>query len=404
MDLTRRLAQLDALLKAPRVAGAEVAPVSALQERALCERLGLSAAATPVGEVWTRDGILDDVPAPGGEDLPALAQVMAPMGAALEETVLVPETLLFVDTETTGLAGGTGTLVFLVGCAWWEAGVLRSRQYFLPGPGRETPLLAALGEQAARFAAVVTYNGARFDLPLLRTRALLARRPDPCAGLASWDLLRISRRLWGRRLPDCRQSTVEAQICGRARDPDDLPGALAPQAWLRWVRAGDGGALAQVLTHNQRDLTGMALILTRAVAGAARLTAAPTGPLEAWQDAWSAGRLCEGRRETAAAAAWIASALQALPNPALAPEAFFSDAVRLLKRAAAWPQALRVLELAACALGDRPWIHREAAILLEHRLMRLDQAWIHARRLGEPRRLARLDRKRAAEVGREHTI
>ena len=123
--------------------------------------------------------------------------------------------IVFLDVETTGLAGGTGTLVFLVGVAWWTAdGALEVRQLFLPGPGREAPLLAELARVAARFRVVATYNGASFDLPLLRTRARLARRRDPFRHLVSWDLLVAARRCWGRRLPDCRQQTIETTVCG----------------------------------------------------------------------------------------------------------------------------------------------------------------------------------------------
>lgn len=414
MDLTRRLAQFDALLKGPRSAeGSDVpapSPSPAMPGDTgavarVVSLLGLTSREAKGGEAWACDAA-EPAPCPPPEPatLVALAALLAPRGAAaalpgVDADAPAPSTvggLLLLDTETTGLAGGTGTVPFLIGCAWWEEGILRTRQWFLPMPGREGPLLADLAAHARRFTAVVTYNGQTFDLPLLRTRALLARQPDPVADLHGWDLLRAARRLWGRRLPDCRQATVEAQVCGIARDGDDLPGALIPQVYFRWLRAGDPGDLPRVLAHNRRDLRGMAAILvaagTRAV-DLATLPPAGAAPVWPWADLWSAGRVCErqGRRDLAVA--WLAVALAARDGGA--PERFFADAVRVFKRGEAWTDAATALTAALTAVGDRPWLHREAAILYEHRLRDLPRAHAHAQRLGEPARLARLARKLA---------
>jgi len=408
VDLTRRLAQFDALLKSPRAAaGADVAAPSAPADPAAAARaaaaLGLTARAAAGGEAWANDADeADPCPPPDPAGLAALAALLAPRGAAATPPAAAadrpaPDTadrLLLLDTETTGLAGGTGTVPFLVGCAWWEGGILRTRQWFLPTPGREGPLLADLAAHAARFAAVVTYNGQTFDLPLLRTRALLARQPDPVADLHGWDLLRAARRLWGRRLPDCRQPTVEAQVCGLARDRDDLPGALIPQVYFRWLRTGEPGDLPAVLAHNRRDLRGMAAILAAAGARAAALaTPPPAGgaPDWPWADLWSAGRACERQGLGGGAAAWLAAALATRDGGA--PERFFSDAVRVFKRGEAWGDVAETVAAGLAALGDRPWLHREAAILYEHRLRDLPRAHAHAQRLGEAARLARLARK-----------
>lgn len=410
MDLARRLAQFDALLKAPR--SAEGSGVSAPSpatpgDPAVVARvvsaLGLTAREATGGEAWACDAV-EPAPCPPPEPatLVALAALFASRGAAAalpaaDADAPAPSAaggLLLLDTETTGLAGGTGTVPFLIGCAWWEEGTLRTRQWFLPTPGREGPLLADLAAHARRFTAVVTYNGQAFDLPLLRTRALLARQPDPVAGLHGWDLLRVARRLWGRRLPDCRQPTVEAQVCGIVRDGDDLPGALIPQVYFRWLRAGDPGDLPRVLAHNRRDLRGMAAILAAAGTRAADLATLPSAgaaPAWPWADLWSAGRICErqGRRDLAVA--WLAVALAARDGGA--PERFFADAVRVFKRGEAWTDAAMALAAALAAVGERPWLHREAAILYEHRLRDLARAHAHAQRLGEPARLARLARK-----------
>jgi hypothetical protein len=221
VDLKKRLAQFDRLSarRPPRSAeeneGA-ARPGTALNRdvavAAAGRELGLVTRPEAGGTLWLRDH-------PPLPDLPAPARL--PLFEGIFTRSVPPDLqagdLLFLDTETTGLAGGTGSLVFLVGCAWWEDQGFQVQQFFLPGPGCEPPLLAALGDLAARFRAVITFNGNVFDLPLLRTRALLARRQDPCGGLESLDLLPAARRLWGRRLANCRQQTLESEVCRSPR-------------------------------------------------------------------------------------------------------------------------------------------------------------------------------------------
>ncbi len=405
VDLKKRLARFDRLSTRPSLPAGEdegqvrlgTAPEREAAMAAAGRELGLLARPQAGGTLWLRDHpVLPHLPAPRG--LPPLEGIF-PRAVPPD---LQAGDLLFLDTETTGLAGGTGSLVFLVGCAWWHARGFQVQQFFLPGPGCEGPLLAAIGDLAARFRAVVTFNGNVFDLPLLRTRALLARRPDPCAGLESLDLLPAARRLWGRRLPDCRQQTLESEVCGRRRGAGDIDGAQIPQVYFRFLQEGDLGLLPNVLRHNRRDMEGMARIFLEIAARAADLARPPdSGPAAGrpWEDAWANGRLCEMRGRHAAAAAWLAVALQRAgwssgrDLPAEIPASCCLDALRLWKRGRDW-QAVEALLLAALRrFGDLPRLHREAAMLYEHRLGRLEVAWRHARALGEPGRLSRLSRK-----------
>jgi uncharacterized protein YprB with RNaseH-like and TPR domain len=407
VDLKARLARLDHLTRRPASssspARADAAPADR-EKAVLGGLLGLSPLATAAGEVWARD---DHEPAPvrAPGRLPDVAGILP---AGLPADLSLGE-ILFLDTETTGLAGGTGSLAFLVGLGWWEAGSFTVRQVFLAGPGREAPLLAAIAETSSRFRVVVTYNGGSFDLPLLRTRALLARRDDPCAGLVSWDLLTAVRRLWGRRLRDCRQQTAEAAICGLTRAEGDIDGALIPQTYFRYLQEGEAGLLPNVLRHNRRDLCGMAHLLGEVIGAATALTPAPAArdPWPGcWQDAWARGRVCERRRLDTDAAAWLARAVdEAGIGAAFGPLApahlgdvplvFLLDAVRVLKRAAAWGQIAAVLEAGLALHPQDPRLHREAAILYEHRLDDVGRALRHAEILGDPRRLARLRSRRA---------
>lgn len=396
MDLRGRLAKLDRSAGRPVPApapGDGGGPRGRPVEGELPAELGLREEATPDGPCWFREW-REYGPGPG-EVLPELGGIVTHRQPRAVERGDV----LLLDTETTGLAGGTGTLAFLVGVGWWEGSELVVRQLFLPGPGREGGLLTALEKWAAAFSAVVTYNGASFDLPLLRTRALMNRRADPLAHLDSWDLLPAARRLWGRSLPDCRQQTVEAGVCGLEREAGDIEGARIPEVWRDWLRGGGTDDLLCVLRHNQRDVRGMAAILGHACAAreALELPAAP-GPDDP-QRAWALARVARRRGEHAAAAAWISVALSA--GVGLGPadlRLLARDAVQMLKRAGRWTDLERLLgdEIAA---GAGPWAHREAAILYERRLRRLDRALAHAGLAAEPARMSRLRRRLERATG-----
>ncbi len=337
-----------------------------------------------------------DLPPPVA--LPDLAGLLPPHWEASAE----PEDLLFLDTETTGLAGGTGTVPFLVGLAWWEGGRLRVDQHFLPGPEHEDALLAAVAAAAAPRRVVVSFNGASFDWPLLRTRALLNRRRDPLADLAGWDLLVPARRLWGRLLPDCRQQTLESGVCGLARGPGDIPGDRIPQAWFDFLAGGDPEPVRRVLTHNLRDMEGMARVLLAVLAAARTAGAGPGAAAPGdWRLAWALGRICERRRDAAAAAAWLGHAAGAPDAPG--EPRFVADAVRVLKRAGAWGAALALVDRALAGAEDPAWLHREAAIIWEHRLGDPEMALAHARRTGDDRRIARLQRRRGRPGPEEAT-
>ena len=247
----------------------------------------------------------------------ALESVPTPHGPALRwvETVRVPATVaaavppspgtVFLDTETTGLAGGTGTYVFLVGLArWTPARTLTVTQYFLGDLGAEAAFLHAVREAVAEARELVTFNGRTFDLPLLETRYLLARASWWGAELPHQDLYPVARALWRGRAVDCRLSTLEGTLLGLDRG-DDLPGALVPQVYFRYLRTRDPGPLPRIFRHNCWDLVALAGLHARAAA----LLDGPDprhDPVE-WM---GAGRWLE-RREPDKSARFYEAALQA---------------------------------------------------------------------------------------------
>jgi uncharacterized protein YprB with RNaseH-like and TPR domain len=169
---------------------------------------------------------------------------------------------LFLDTETTGLAGGTGTTAFLVGIGRVEGETFVVRQYFLRQPHEEAAMLEQLQALIAPSSGLVTFNGKSFDVPLLRTRAVLNRTPVDFERLLHFDVLHAARRLWKDQFEDCSLGGLEGNIL-RWRRRQDVPGALIPQIYFDFLRCGDASQLPEVFAHNRQDIISMAALLLR---------------------------------------------------------------------------------------------------------------------------------------------
>jgi uncharacterized protein len=171
-----------------------------------------------------------------------------------------PEGALYLDTETTGLAGGTGTVAFLVGLAWWDAGTLVLEQLLVRALGEEGPMLARLRERLAAASMLVTFNGKSFDMPLLRTRFAMARMEAPPSP-PHLDLLHVARRVHGKRLGQgCRLVVIERDVLGFVR-VDDVESGDVSACYLHFLRTGDARALLGVIEHNAWDVVAMAALL-----------------------------------------------------------------------------------------------------------------------------------------------
>ena len=330
-----------------------------------------------------------------------------------------PGRMLFVDLETTGLAGGAGTYAFLVGCAWYQDGSLRTRQFFLSNFAAERVLLEAVADIAEAAGAVVTYNGKSFDLPLIETRFLLHRMETPFAGVAHVDMLHPARRLWreeeaedaehvgrsftGRQPGSCRLSTLEQTLCGHVRE-GDVPGFEIPSRYFHFVRTGDARGLAAVTEHNRLDLLSLAML----AAQASQLLEDGPAVARTSREALGMGRLYErAAMGVEARASYLRAAEHREADAVTSAEAWRAYAVlsrrqrRFEDAATGWR---RILDLPRCP----PAIVREAsealAIHHEHRLRDLQAARSFARqsltlqatpsrRQATQHRLARLDRK-----------
>ncbi len=166
---------------------------------------------------------------------------------------------VYLDTETTGLAGGAGTLAFLIGAAEVRPDGFALRQWFLREHGDEPSALASLAEYLKSFDTLVTYNGKSYDQPLLESRYTLSRQRTPFAHLEHLDLLYGARRLWKLRFESCRLVELEKQILGHERI-GDVPGELIPQLYFDFLRTGRAHQLEPVLEHNALDILSLAFL------------------------------------------------------------------------------------------------------------------------------------------------
>ncbi len=175
-----------------------------------------------------------------------------------------PEKWLFLDTETTGLAGGTGTYAFLVGIAWWDSGGLQVEQLMMRDFSEEHSLLMELAARIAERPVLVTFNGKSFDWPLLESRYLMTRSIRVPELAAHLDLLHPARAVWKLRLGSVRLVELERHVLDAPRlgwrREDDVPSSLIPQFYFDYLRGGSPGPLAGVVRHNRMDLRGLAAL------------------------------------------------------------------------------------------------------------------------------------------------
>jgi uncharacterized protein YprB with RNaseH-like and TPR domain len=213
---------------------------------------------------------------------------LSPLNLFMKESGLPePSRLVYLDTETTGLAGGTGTCAFLIGIGAIEGPKFVMRQFFIRDYPEEKPMLAAVVEALEPYEGLVTFNGKTFDVPLLETRYALARMKSPLTRLRHLDVLHPARRLWKLRLESCKLTDLESAVLGISRE-GDVPGSEIPGIYFDYLRTGDARGLQAVFYHNALDILTLAALtveLARAVADAGAET------LESALDLFSLSRI-----------------------------------------------------------------------------------------------------------------
>ncbi|MEO7144479.1 MAG: ribonuclease H-like domain-containing protein [Bryobacteraceae bacterium] len=217
---------------------------------------------TPLGKHWEMERLYANHRRHGSMDISALSELPEDLLDAISNGAIPcsrPEEWAFLDTETTGLAGGSGTCAFLVGVGRIAPDGFRVRQFFMRDFGEEASLLAALAAHLQPFRVLITYNGKSYDQPLLETRFRMARFKPPFARMEHLDLLFGARRLWKLRFESCRLVELENRILGVERD-GDVPGALIPAIYFEYLRARRVSHLLPVFYHNAMDILSLACL------------------------------------------------------------------------------------------------------------------------------------------------
>jgi hypothetical protein len=329
---------------------------------------------------------------------------LSPLNVFLAEACPSADKLVFLDTETTGLAGGTGTCAFLIGVGSVEGVRFVVRQFFLRDYPEEKAQLQALTEALAPHEGLVTFNGKTFDVPLLETRYALARMKSPFGRLLHLDALHPARRLWKLRLESCKLTDLESALLGIRRE-GDVPGSEIPGIYFDYLRTGDAQGLQPVFHHNALDILSLAALTVQL----ARALADPAGAgLESPLDLFSLSRILGATGSGEQSVSICRQALATGLPPPLESQALRHLAFQLKRQrrhelaAEAWLELTRreaPLAIKAC---------EELAIYYEHRrrdsktaheftaaaLERLrEQSPSHSQLPRFTRRLARLEKK-----------
>lgn len=331
------------------------------------------------------------------------------MSAAIASTLALdeglarfdPSTALFLDTETTGLSGGTGTLPFLIGMGAFEGERFVVEQLFLADLDAEAATLERLSARMERASAIVTYNGKSFDLPLLRTRCVMAgvgalpERPH-------LDLVHVARRIYGARVEQCQLTTIEREVLNQHRF-GDIPGAEIPLRFQRYLHDGERDGLLPVFEHNRQDLAALAALAGELAARVERLES--EGRLEP-EDLTGLARTSLRAGRHSAAAAMARDAVAQATTAGVARTALVL-AAEVFQKNKDPHGAVRTLLEALTHAPDDAEVHRSLSKLYERPLENAERALFHALRAGasdddekHARRVERL-RKRAERAARQ---
>ncbi len=278
------------------------------------------------------------------------------------------EDFIFLDTETSGLAGGTGTYAFEVGAGRFTSEGFTLAQFFMRHPGEEAALLAGLSQFMDGMKAVVTYNGKTFDIPLLNTRYTLMGMSSPFEAVEHFDLLALARRLWRIRLESRTLSNVENVILGFYRSEEEVPGYLIPEMYFDYLKTGNALPMAGIFYHNAMDILSLASLFSHT----AFLLHDPfSEEIRHGEDIVALARFYEAMEDPSLAADLYERALNAK-----LPEALYWETLQrfsfFLKRQHAWEQALTIWEQAAAQ--DQLYAFEELAKYYEHHAKILESA------------------------------
>ncbi len=250
---------------------------------------------------------------------------------------------LFLDTETSGLSLGSGTIIFLFGCCFFKDNGLEVSQFFLENPGSEQIFLNEIDELIKSHKCLVSYNGKSFDIPMLRTRMVLNRLPHTNLVKPHLDLLHFSRSLWKLRLESRRLADIEKEILEFQRSEDEVPGWLIPQLYQDYLTNGDASPLEGVFYHNKFDVVSLAALfshITRLVAEKSQHDSADI------LDIISIGRIFRRSGDLSLSDSFYQQAL-ARGDPSHLDNKILCDFALQMKKQGRWNEAVELWKIAA---------------------------------------------------------
>lgn len=279
-----------------------------------------------------------------------------------------PDSFAFLDTETSGLAGGTGTYAFLIGIGKFTKQGFKLSQFFMRDPFEEPAQLAAVLGALDNTKVLVTYNGKSFDVPLLNTRFITNGEPPPLVSQSHIDLLHLARRLWRDRLQSRTLGSVEEHILGTRRTGEDIPGWMVPSIYFDYIKTGDARPLKNVLYHNAMDIISLATLLNHV----SEILDDPHGGLvEEGVDLISIGKIYEDMGEIDAAAKCFALGIESNLPLNIRKQAVFRWSI-MEKRRNNYDQSMQLWRHAA--ENEEIYAHEELAKVFEHKFKDYSQA------------------------------
>ena len=364
MDIQEQLAFLRAKVQAIQSRDGQSAPPRSIAF--VEELLSGEVRETAFGQHFETEKLYPDTHRHGCVNVQDLRQLAPDLLLAVSEGAVPechPERWAFLDTETTGLAGGSGTYAFLVGIGSIDCDGFRVRQFFMRDYSEEASQLAAVAQYLERFDVLITYNGKSYDQPLLETRFRMCRARHPFDRLRHLDLLYGARRLWKRRMENCKLTHLEHEVLGVERE-GDVPGSLIPYLYFEFVRTRRAARLIPVFHHNVLDIVSLAC-LTAIVPEAYRNP--ETVPVRHGSDLLGLARwLVQVDRPEQALLLMERAMAIGLPDELLFPALL--DAGLLRKKLGLWAEAIQnFTDLTLCRNPCRVRASEELAKYYEHR-------------------------------------
>lgn len=364
MDIQEQLAFLRAKVQAIQSRDGQSAPPRSIAF--VEELLSGEVRETAFGQHFETEKLYPDTHRHGCVNVQDLRQLAPDLLLAVSEGAVPechPERWAFLDTETTGLAGGSGTYAFLVGIGSIDCDGFRVRQFFMRDYSEEASQLAAVAQYLERFDVLITYNGKSYDQPLLETRFRMCRARHPFDRLRHLDLLYGARRLWKRRMENCKLTHLEHEVLGVERE-GDVPGSLIPYLYFEFVRTRRAARLIPVFHHNVLDIVSLAC-LTAIVPEAYRNP--ETVPVRHGSDLLGLARwLVQVERPEQALLLMERAMAIGLPDELLFPALL--DAGLLRKKLGLWAEAIQnFTDLTLCRNPCRVRASEELAKYYEHR-------------------------------------